>query len=73
MHDVRVSNYLMERLGYEPSYTLPQMIVGAILTEIDGRKGLHLEEIDDDIVKEMGQELEACARGALAGDGVVGP
>ena len=71
MPDVRVSNYLMERLGYGPSYTFPQMVVGAIMTELDGRKGLHLDDIDDDIAKEMGAELEACARSAIAGDGIV--
>ena len=69
MHDRRVSVELMDRLGYGPTYTLSQMIVGAILTELDDGYGLGLVEVP----RELGTELEACARDAMAGDGVVTP
>ncbi len=72
MPDVRVSNHIMERLGYESTYTLPQMIVGAILTNMDGRKGVvDLGHSDDDIVREMGEEWADLVRRAMAGDGNV--
>lgn len=73
MSDVRVSSYVLEQLGYKGvTFTLPQMIVGAILTELDGRRGFDLGLIDDDIlVDDLGPALEECARKTMAGDGVV--
>ena len=73
MPDVLCSRYTMEQLfGEQLGYSLHQMIVGAILTDMDGRSGVvDLGHFDEDIVREMGSEWELLVRGAMAGDGVV--
>ena len=74
MSDVRVSPYIMEALYPDsvPTYTLTQMIVGAIVTDMDGRGGvLDLGHFDAGIVQEMGKEWADLARRAMAGDGNV--
>ncbi len=72
MSDIRVSGHSMEQLGYEATYTLPQMIVGAIVTDMNERPGvLDLGHFDEDTVHEMGKEWERKVRQAMAGDGLV--
>ncbi len=73
MADARCSSYVMEQLfGVQTGYSLPQMVVGAILTDMDSRGGVvDLGHFDEDIVSEMGQEWECLARDSIAGDGVL--
>ena len=74
MCDVRVSGSIMERLGYgrrSPTYTLKQMIVGAILSDMADRDMLDLGHFDAEMTQEMGKEWEDLVRRTMAGDGNV--
>lgn len=55
-----ISDYIMDQLfGESDSRTLAQRIVGAILTDMDGRGGVvDLGHFDDEIVREMGEAWE---------------
>lgn len=74
MPDVRCSPRVMEALfGLPASYNLHQMIVGALLTDMDDSGVIELKLFTEEVSRNLGHEWELLVRNAMAGDGVVKP